>query len=296
MSYSNTVAINSGFIQDNAGIGKLISYETTLDTDISTYLITITATNQCSTASESYNLDVREGCPTTNTFAPSTLVAQEYTITTAELFYTFDMFSVDPVSCEVFMTFTYNVPDAAAAAAGIVTTFDSATRTISFYYDAGIDFSGGPGVEFMDYDIEITGTAGMITPTSVTGILPLRLKNPCFDPTLITVVQTPLPVGPHEYTLFYYDLEDPYWIMTHDEWTYTTTPIAHQYCGLFSYTATYEGVVADELSMPNMVYHQSNRTFGIYSEDFSLIGMTEVTLSASLTDYPMIVSATSESV
>ena len=42
--------------------------------------------------------------------------------------------------------------------------------------------------------------------------------------------------------------------------------------------------------MPNMVYHQSNRTFGLYSEDFSLIGTRTVTLGASLSLYPAIVT------
>ena len=48
--------------------------------------------------------------------------------------------------------------------------------------------------------------------------------------------------------------------------------------------------MADEFSMPNMVYHQSNQTFGIYSTDFGLIGMTTLTLSGYLTDYPMIMT------
>ena len=40
--------------------------------------------------------------------------------------------------------------------------------------------------------------------------------------------------------------------------------------------------------MPNMVYHQSNQTFGMYSQDFGLLGTTTLTMSGYLTDYPMI--------
>lgn len=43
-----------------------------------------------------------------------------------------------------------------------------------------------------------------------------------------------------------------------------------------------------------MAYYSQNRTFAIYSEDTALIGMTTVTVSAFLTDYPMIVSAVPE--
>ena len=114
------------------------------------------------------------------------------------------------------------------------------------------------------------------------------MKNPCFDPALITIDPVPLPPGPHSYKLYSYDFLEPYWIITHDSWSYSTQPTSHQFCGTISYSATYEGVVADEFSMPNMVYHQSNQTFGIYSTDFGLIGMTTLTLSGYLTDYPMI--------
>ena len=77
-------------------------------------------------------------------------------------------------------------------------------------------------MEFTDYTIEIIATAGQDVPTSETAFLPLRVKNPCFDPNLITIESLPLPPGPHSYILFYNDLEDPYWFMTHDAWSYST--------------------------------------------------------------------------
>ena len=53
------------------------------------------------------------------------------------------------------MNYTYQVTDSFAA--GVVQSFDSDTRTITFYYDTDIALSGGPAIEFKDYTIEITG-------------------------------------------------------------------------------------------------------------------------------------------
>ena len=144
---------NSGFIVDNGGIGKLISYSTLSYSDANLYTIEIIATNVCLTSSLSYTLDVQANCLTPNTLQPSILVDQEYTITTAAVVYTFDQFIVDPIYCE--MTYTYQVTDSFAA--GVVQSFDSDTRTITFYYDTDIALSGGSAIEFTDYTIEITG-------------------------------------------------------------------------------------------------------------------------------------------
>lgn len=89
--------------------------------------------------------------------------------------------------------------------------------------------------------------------------------------------------------LYDYSPDDPYWVITHDPWSYTTVPIAHTLCGEITYTATYEGAIVDETSIPNMAYWATNRTFGIYSQDLSLVGLqTTVSVSAHLVDYPMI--------
>jgi hypothetical protein len=112
--------------------------------------------------------------------------------------------------------------------------------------------------------------------------------NPCFDPTFVSLQTLPLPAGPHSYTLYSNSIGAPDLIITHDPWSYTTIPIPHTLCGTIDYTATFEGTVADLTTMPNVVYSSNDRTFGIYSEDFALIGMRSVTVSASLTDYPTI--------
>lgn len=49
-------------------------------------------------------------------------------------------------------------------------------------------------------------------------------------------------------------------------------------CGNLIYTATFDGVVADEYSMPNVVYNSMDRSFAIYSEDFSILGERKITV------------------
>ena len=58
---------NSGFIVDNGGIGKLISYSTSSGSDANLYTIEIIATNVCLTSSLSYTLDVTVTCLTPDT-------------------------------------------------------------------------------------------------------------------------------------------------------------------------------------------------------------------------------------
>ena len=147
---------------------------------------------------------------------------------------------------------------------------------MSFYYDLDIELSGGIGVPFKDYTVEIVAEAGYIDPVQAIASFNLRVKNPCYDPDYVQIVTSPLPIGaPHSYTLFEYASDDPYWFLTHDPWTYQTSPTTHTLCGDITYTATFESVTADETSIP-VVYHQSNRTFGIYSDDFSLAGMRTI--------------------
>ena len=104
VTYTNSISPPASFIESNSGQGKLITYETSDSLDVDLYTISITAslTNVCLSSIESltYTLNVKEGCLTTTNFQPSVMVMQEYTITTAPTFYTFDMFTVEPVTCE----------------------------------------------------------------------------------------------------------------------------------------------------------------------------------------------------
>lgn len=66
----------AAFINNNGGLGTLVSYETIDSLDINIYTVTITATNSCggTTESLSYSLDVKEGCLTVTSMVPSTVV------------------------------------------------------------------------------------------------------------------------------------------------------------------------------------------------------------------------------
>ena len=104
-------------------------------------------------------------------------------------------------------------------------------------------------------------------------------------------IQTaPLPVGPQSYTLFFNSVASPYSIITHSAWSYSTTPITHSLCGTIEYTATFEGSSVDTTTMDgeNVIYNLSTRTFGIYSENFALIGTKTVTVTGYFADYPQI--------
>ena len=61
ISYTNTVTTNN-FISNNAGVGKLVSWQTNDALNIKQYTVTIAASTLCKSASGSYILDVRSAC------------------------------------------------------------------------------------------------------------------------------------------------------------------------------------------------------------------------------------------
>ena len=65
-----------------------------------------------------------------------------------------------------------------------------------------------------------------------------------------------------------------------------TSPTSHTLCGELTYEATFMDSSIDESSDP-MSYDEVTKTFTIYSEDMTLIGLQTFTLEAHLTDYPV---------
>ena len=156
----------------------------------------------------------------------------------------------------------------------IIQNLDSETRTFTFYYDTDLILSGDPAVtEYTDYTVTIFATVGITTTMSTTGTFTLRVKNPCFDPSFVQIVPVALPLGDYEYMLYDYNPDESYRFLTHDPWSYSTQHTAHTFCGEIAYTATYEGAIADETSIPDMAYWATNRTFGMYSTDLSKVGL-----------------------
>ena len=92
-----------------------------------------------------------------------------------------------------------------------MSSFDPTLGSISIYYDADILLSGGVGVEFKDYTLEVIATAGNQVTAQVSSSIPLRVWNPCYDANYVEIVTSPLPIGaPHSYTLYHYSVVDPY--------------------------------------------------------------------------------------
>ena len=111
-----------------------------------------------------FTVTITESCPQPNTLTASVLVDQEYSITDTALLYTFDPFTADPVTCGI--TYTYAVSDPAGDP--VIFAFDGATQTFTFDYSADLAPLVDPLAQFKDYTITVTGTTGLVTPSSVT--------------------------------------------------------------------------------------------------------------------------------
>ena len=137
----------------------------------------------------------------------------------------------------------------------------------------------------------MTGTSGLLIQGIEVAQFNLKVKNPCFDPSYVSITTSPFPVGPFKYTLYFGSLASPIQIVSHSPYSVTTTPIFHTLCGSVTYAATFKGAVAGLTTLPPVAYDTSFNTFKIYSEDLGLIGMHTVTVSAKLTTYPVIFTA-----
>ena len=108
----------------------------------------------------------------------------------------------------------------------------------------------------------------------------------------MTIDTTPLPTD-YEYTLFD-KLAAVSISFTHSSFIVTTLPFQHTLCGALTYRATFEGDPLDMTTLP-ILYDSDLNTFEIYSEDYSLIGLRDITVEAYLTDYSQITSPAPES-
>ena len=142
------------------------------------------------------------------------------------------------------------------------------------------------GSDFTDYTVEVTGITGKNTPTMVKTEFNLAVRNPCIDPTFVTIEKEPLPVG-LEYIL--YDLKPNGFSFQHDAFTVKTVPIVHSLCGPVFYDTIFEGLALTTSSSP-MKYDTLTRSFEIYSEALSLIGMRTIEVEAYFKDYPQVKS------
>ena len=217
--------------------------------------------------------------------APASLTDQEYTLTAASVSFTFDEFTVTP-SPTCTIDYTFDMSDSAIG--GPVVAFDASTRTFTFDYVADLNPLVNTFALFKDYTVTVTGTTGLVTPTSVSSSFNLRLKNPCHDPLFVSIDTILLPVD-LEYILFDFSVTVPY-AFSHTPFEVITVPFQHSYCGGLAYIATFEGAPIDTISSL-MTFDTGTNTFEIYSEDYALLGPTDITVDAHLTGYPSIVTA-----
>ena len=201
-------------------------------------------------------------------------------MTDTQLTYQVPPFTIDPAFCDIVYTYTVkdgNGDDFAACS----NCFDPATQLFTFHYDADLGVSGP---DFIDYTVEVTGTAGVKTPTAAVATFNFQVKNPCIDPAYVTIETKPLVA--QNYIL--YDPDPPatgaQW--THDAFVLNTVPVAHSLCGGFTYEATFMGAAVGLVTAP-MSFDTATRTYTFYSEDYGLIGIQPYTLEAHLTDYPV---------
>ena len=96
------------------------------------------------------------------------------------------MFTADPAWCAI--TYTYTITDSNGGDVTISSfgpqSFDDITRIFTIDYETDLDFSG---LTSKTYTIEVTGTAGNVTPTSDSNSFDLTVKNPCLDPSFVTI-------------------------------------------------------------------------------------------------------------
>ena len=242
-------------------------YENYSDNDILSSIFTITVIDPCD-----------EPVSVTS----KTLTDQEYTITQAEQTYQVPVYDADPVWCAI--TYSYEIVDIAGDAA---MTFDSdaAARQFAFSQNTDLTLSGATSNV---YTIAVKGEAGNVVKTSDTATFSFTIKNPCIDPTYVTIEKAVLLNQIYELHEF-----DPVgYEFTHDPFVIKTLPFDHSLCGSLTYTSTFMtvdidetiAVFADPMSDP-VRYDQSTLTHAVYSEDFALLGLRPYTVKAFLTDY-----------
>ena len=234
-----------------------------------------------------FTIQIMDPCDAPVSVTASVLTNQEYTITDDDaLPYTVPVYTADPSWCAI--TYTYTITDVSGDA---VLTFNSdpLVREFAFNYSADLLLCG---LASTDYTVTVTGTAGNIIETSDSADFILTLRNPCIDPAYITINQVPLPVG-EQYILHDFKAVGGY-TFTHTPFDIVTLPFQHSMCGGLTYTATFNGSPIDTTTKAavGMAYDTATQTFDIYSEDFALLGTRTITVAASLTTYPVTVTAT----
>jgi len=101
------------------------------------------------TLTDPFIITIIDPCDNPVSVTPSTLSAQEYTITQSYFSYEVPVYVSSPTWCAI--TYTYTITDAAGSAA---LTFDPTTRTFTFNQVDNLSLSG---INYKDYVVTVTG-------------------------------------------------------------------------------------------------------------------------------------------
>ena len=115
--------------------------------------------------------------------------------------YEVPVYTADPAWCEI--TYSYTISNLSADKA---LGFDPTTRIFSFEQLDDLLLSGPTE---KDYTITVKGETGNVVKKSIEATFTLTLKNPCIDPSYVTIQSVPYPTQ-ESYILHDYDLAGKY--------------------------------------------------------------------------------------
>ena len=142
--------------------------------------------------------------------SPSSLTTsfvQEYTISTAQVTFTFDPFISVPAWCDQFLVFEVENDQVLP----VITDFSGETRTFSFEYSADLaPLNGDALLSSQDFVITVKSTTGIIDQIESQASFILKVKNPCDASNGVPETETPdfCPVEPGDF----YDPNMPSWM------------------------------------------------------------------------------------
>ena len=115
---------------------------------------------------------------------PSTLSAQEYTITQTAFTYQIPVYVSNPTWCAIIYNYTI-----ASATGDAALKFDPATRIFTFSQVNDLTLSGST---MIDYVVTVTGKAGITIPVQAQRSFTLTIRNPCINSAYVTINQSVL--------------------------------------------------------------------------------------------------------
>ena len=174
-------------------------------------------------------------------------------------------FTYTPTFCDLVYSFTVTAAEGQYA---ISFNSDQTVRLFRFFNDDRLSVAGSTQTTYTVTVKAVLGTAATLEATSS---FQLTVKNPCIDPTFVTIDKGTLPAG-LEYDLYAFDDSLGFTLM-HDPFMVSTSPLVdHTLCGDVHYKVWFNGNLVTDSTRP-LRYNTLTRTFDIYSEDISMIGL-----------------------